>query len=266
MNPIGQASSRRPGLRLGDEESGVLVEWVRRKGVLRIHPSHSGAEVSLPELLNALEVDRAVLVPDRQHLLFASVGAAAGGTEDLLEVFASEAEARQAFLRLRQAALLHDGWAELAAIDRAGQVSVLCSFGRGRPVPWRPRKFAGRAVAEVTHPLQREKGTAMSTDTITQAEVGTGAPELQARRRKYKLATAVLGLAAFGALVLSSVGGGSTSPSPSPAPASSQLAPSLERPPVNEVFVGCLNDIECYGEPSQLPQGHWDLPGTIGGD
>ena len=204
--------------------------------------------------LSQLEMvgDAADLAPARLYLLFAAAGPASGGVGDLLEVFESGDEARSAFLRLRRDDRLRRGWAELAALDGRGGVFVLCTFGRGRPVPWRPRHFI--------HLPQPMKGTAMSTTTQTKPEITTRPAEARPSRIRYVAATAIFGLAAMGAGALATIGGDSTSPAPGPAPAASQAVSSIDIPRGAETFPGCLNDIECTGEPSHLPPGYWDLP------
>jgi hypothetical protein len=37
-------------------------------------------------------------------------------------------------------------------------------------------------------------------------------------------------------------------------------------PQTAEVFAGCLNDIECSGQPSQLPAHYWELPASAPAD
>jgi hypothetical protein len=92
----------------------------------------------------------------------------------------------------------------------------------------------------------------MSTSNLTKPETPTRPPEARPKRIRYLLAAAIFGLASMGAGLLVTIGGDSTSPAPNPAPAASQRG--------NETFPGCLNDIECNGEPSQLPPGYWNLP------
>ena len=100
----------------------------------------------------------------------------------------------------------------------------------------------------------------MSTTTITESEAPTRQPAPRRPRNRYLFATAVFGLASMGAVALITVGGDSTSPAPDPPPVASQPASSIGFPEWNETYPGCLNDIECNGEPSDLPPGYWDLP------
>ena len=96
----------------------------------------------------------------------------------------------------------------------------------------------------------------MSTNTLTKSETSTVTPKRRPTRVRYAVASAILGLASVGAVVVTTVGGGSNSPAPrAPTP-----APTMFAPPSSEVFPGCINDIECTGEPSRLPPGYWDVP------
>lgn len=96
----------------------------------------------------------------------------------------------------------------------------------------------------------------MSTNTLTESEPTTALPERRPTRIRYALASALLGLAAAGAVVLTTGSDGSTSPAPRPsAPATTVYASSY-----TEIFAGCMNDLECTGEPSHLPSGYWDAP------
>jgi hypothetical protein len=106
----------------------------------------------------------------------------------------------------------------------------------------------------------------MSTNTIVEPAATTAEPGRPPRRLGYKLAGAVFGLAALGAVVVIADAGESTGPASTPGPASTQPAPSVQFPPTTEIFAGCLNDVECSGEPSHLPPGYWTLPYTAAVD
>lgn len=251
-----------------DPEVGLVVERLNASGVVRFHRDDDVTDVQLSDLLEIIG-ELADSAPVRQYLLFGGLGAASGSVKDLLEVFGSEEDARRAFqrLRLRGNDALPVGWAELVALDRGHGVHILCSFGRGRPVRWRPNPLPEEATAvgglrRPVHLSRTKKGTAMSTDTITEPTVTTRVPDGRPRRMVYRLTAALAGLAAFGGLLLAGVGGNPTSPAPAEAPAGAQPSPLLK----GEVFPGCLNDIECYGEPSRLAPGYWDVPTTAGID
>ncbi len=96
----------------------------------------------------------------------------------------------------------------------------------------------------------------MSTTTLPMSETPTTPPGRRPARIRYALASAIVGLASVGVVVLSTVGGDSTSPAPRP----SAPAATVYAPPSSEMFPGCINDIECTGEPSNLPPGYWDVP------
>ncbi len=106
----------------------------------------------------------------------------------------------------------------------------------------------------------------MSTPTLTKPATPRTPPEARPSRIRYAVAATILGLASMGAVALATIGRDSTSPAPRPASAAPQPMSSIEFPPGNETFPGCLNDIECYGEPSRLPPGYWDEPHTAPSD
>ena len=99
-----------------------------------------------------------------------------------------------------------------------------------------------------------------SNKTIVRPQPAQDNTGRRAGRLGYKLVGAAAGIAALGAVVLTAVAGDSTAPVRPSAPASTQPAPTVAYPAITETFPGCLNDIECNGEPSQLPPGYWDLP------
>jgi hypothetical protein len=96
-------------------------------------------------------------------------------------------------VNLRQEGRLRSGWAELCAIDLQGRVSVLCSFGRERPLRWRPLHTLMESGASGSAPKSRS---------------------LRPLRRR--IAAGVTGLAAIGALALTAAGDDSTNHRPAP--------------------------------------------------
>ena len=100
----------------------------------------------------------------------------------------------------------------------------------------------------------------MSTETIARPATTTGTRAGRPRRLAFRLAGLVAGFDTVGAVVVLADSGTSTGPVLTPGPARTQPAPSMSYPPTTEIFAGCLNDIECTGEPSHLPPGYWDLP------
>ncbi len=116
---------------LGD----LSVQYVRRRRILRV--VHTGdarsgtVEVPLPAFLEALGIEPADLAPTRHFLLFAGLHhRPAGGLGDLCATFADEAEAREAFRRLRLSPDYRDGWAQVVEVASGGRVRALCWFGR----------------------------------------------------------------------------------------------------------------------------------------
>lgn len=82
------------------------------------------------------------------------------------------------------------------------------------------------------------------------------------RRGKIIVVSGLIGLAAVGVASFNA-GDSDTLPSVSVA---GEPRMDIPRAPMQEVFAGCLNDIECYGESSWLPPGYWDRPGAMPSD
>ncbi len=74
---------------------------------------------------------------------------------------------------------------------------------------------------------------------------------------KRKMVLLVCGVAALGSVVVASFDASDSPKSPS-APTPGAPGVDVEQSPLQEVFPGCLNDLECYGEPSQLSPGYWE--------
>lgn len=71
----------------------------------------------------------------RRQFLLCRGGDQSGGDDNrsLLSVFLSEGQARAAFRRLRAGEPRRTGWAELAAVDERGRLTVMAWFGRPAP-------------------------------------------------------------------------------------------------------------------------------------
>lgn len=232
-------SGCRPSVVFGEDESPVLVDYVKSRRTLRIRVGNIASEMPLGELFSRLDVDGTELAPARRYLLFGAVGAALGGVGDLVGVFGSEQDARRAFVDLRQEGRLRSGWAELCQIDLRGRVSILCSFGRDRPLRWRPE------LHEAVRASQEKKGNALSLSTLIESRVPATAPRPRAHRRLTRVAAGVIALAAIGGLALNTAGVDSTNRHPT-----TSVAP----PPTTEAAGGCRRDRACDGvTPRVLP-------------
>jgi hypothetical protein len=131
------AGSRETSVTLGPE---IVVAYDRKRHTVRLRaggPDATAAEIPVGELLERLDVDRARLVPSRRYLLFAGLDGTEGGLSDLAGVFGDEREARAAFTAARVHTQPRLDWAELASVDAAGNIEVLCWFGHDRPGPRR---------------------------------------------------------------------------------------------------------------------------------
>ncbi len=74
-------------------------------------------------------------LPRRRYLLFSGAHDTPGGLRDLVGLFEEEATARRAFTAVRLSSEHGSVWAELGAVDSAGNLSVLCWFGHDRTTP-----------------------------------------------------------------------------------------------------------------------------------
>lgn len=229
---------RRPTVVLGEQRSPVVIDYVRSRSTLRIRVGNVGGEMRLGELFSRLDVDGKELAPARRYLLFGAAGAALGGVGDLVGVFGSEQDARRAFVDLRQEGPWRSGWAELCQIDLHGRVSIVCSFGRDRPLRWRPQ------LHEAARTSQKKKGNAMSDSTLIESRVPAAAPRPRTHRRLRRVAAGVIGLAAIGGLALNTAGEDSTN-----RPPTTSVAP----PPTVEGAGGCRRDSACDGVTPRLP-------------
>ena len=123
---------------------GVMVEYVRPSGLLRLHRPEGPVDVPLADLLSQLGVEAADVFPVRRYLLFAGRDdRRSGGMGDLIGLYDDEQEARAAFQRARLAIGSGLGWAHLVVMEPSGRLDRLCWFGRepdgpSGPVPQTP--------------------------------------------------------------------------------------------------------------------------------
>lgn len=103
----------------------------------------------------------------------------------------------------------------------------------------------------------------MSTNVLIEPTGSTRALPEGPRRIRSRVGAALVGLAAAGSIALLLAAADSTTTEPNPTPATPEPTFVVSVPPLSpssEVSAGCLNDVECNGEPSSLPAGYWDLP------
>jgi hypothetical protein len=119
----------------GTPETGLAIEYVRKRKVVRLVGRLSGTpieavEIPVVELCGGLGISPADLRASQTFLLFAgSHRRPAGGLRDLVGTYEVEEHAWAAFRALRQAHPASQGWAELASVDAAGHVNQLAWFG-----------------------------------------------------------------------------------------------------------------------------------------
>jgi hypothetical protein len=131
--------SRSTGAAWKTESGGIVIEYVKSRGVLRLrggYETSDASEVSLDEFCRSLGIDVTKVAPPRGYLLFAGLDVGDGHSpRHVVESFTSEADAVQAFRTLRLRHIGPDDWAEAVSLDAGGRLRALCWFG----TPWGPR-------------------------------------------------------------------------------------------------------------------------------
>jgi hypothetical protein len=234
---------------LGEREAAVVIDYVKSRRTLRIRVGDIGGETRLADLFSRLGIDGTELAPARRYLLFGSAGASLGGVRDLVAVFGSEQDARHAFVERRRQRGPRSGWAELCQIDLHGRVSIVCAFGRDRPLRWRAE------LHEAARASHEEKGKAMPDGTLIESRVPATALRPRPHRRLRRVAAGVIGLAAIGGIALSTADDGSTNRRSTP---TTSVAP----PRTGEALGACGRDITCDGLPPLLSPADHDVPGA----
>ena len=124
---------RSPSITVGDTSRGARVEHVTSRGVIRlvrwtagkVDDDAVGLEVS--DFCARLELTTDVVGPARRYLLVA--GAERPGAGHIVALFATEAEARVAFVRYRRSEPGREAWAEVTELTTDGTLRRVCWFG-----------------------------------------------------------------------------------------------------------------------------------------
>ena len=146
----------------GTRETGLVIEYVRKRNVVRLlgwlsETPIEPVEIPIDQLFEGLGISARDLGKPKRFLLFAgSHRRPAGGLRDLVGTFDSDGEAWAAFRELRQAHPSSQGWAELATIDDSGHVNQLAWFGL------HPTEAPDEAPEIRTRPLRRSIRTGAS--------------------------------------------------------------------------------------------------------
>ena len=142
-------------LSAGTRDCGLAIEYVRTRRVVRLlgwlhDEAIEPVEIPIHELCERLGIDGRDVGAPLHYLLFAgSQQRPAGGLRDLVGMFDAADEAWAAFRDLRQADPTAQGWAELAAMNGAGQLIQLAWFGMHRGTgPDEETQGAGEATKE----------------------------------------------------------------------------------------------------------------------
>jgi hypothetical protein len=143
-------------------------------------------------------------------------------SHQVLGRFATEEDARQAFLAVRLSPTYQDGWAELVGVDSHGRRAPLCWFGHRSPparARWTHREAPRTSPTRDVHVAP--KGGAMKT----QERPGTTvpAPQLERPRPRWRARTvaAVVTAVAAATLAIAAI----TNDGPADAPSEPPVAP-----------------------------------------
>ena len=123
---------RSPSITVGDARDGVRVEHVEGRGIIRLvrwtagRVEDDGVGLEVSDFCARLGLTD-VLGPSAHYLLVA--GAERPGAGHLVSLFASEHDARAAFVTVRRSHPGAEAWAELTELTVAGHVRRLCWFG-----------------------------------------------------------------------------------------------------------------------------------------
>ncbi len=127
---------RSPSITIGDARDGVRVEHVKGRGMVRlvrwtagrVEDDAVGLEVS--DFCARLGLTTDVVGPSAHYLLVA--GAERPGVGHVVSLFASEPDARAAFVIVRRSDPGAEAWAELTKLTVGGDARRLCWFGTPR--------------------------------------------------------------------------------------------------------------------------------------
>lgn len=117
----------------GDARDGVRVEHLKGRGVVRLvrwtagRVEDDGVGFGVSDFCARLGLTTDVLGPSAHYLLVA--GAERRGAGHLVSLFASEKDARAAFVTVRRSDPGAEAWAELIELTAGGDLRRLCWFG-----------------------------------------------------------------------------------------------------------------------------------------
>jgi hypothetical protein len=128
---------RSPSITVGDPSDGARVEHVKSRGLVRlvrwtdgrVEGEAMGLEVT--DFCARLGITTDVLRPRCRYLFVAGAGRPGGG--HVVTLFATEQEARAAFVATRRAEPGADAWGEVTELTTAGDVRRVCWFGTAGP-------------------------------------------------------------------------------------------------------------------------------------
>lgn len=127
---------RSPSITVGDTNAGLRVEHVKSRGLIRlvrwtagrVEDDEVGLEVS--DFCTRLGLTTGVLGLSRRYLLVA--GAERPGAGHTVTLFATEDQARAAFVQVRRAEPGSEAWGEVTELTNGGDLRLVCWFGPTR--------------------------------------------------------------------------------------------------------------------------------------
>ena len=175
------------------------------------------------------------------YIVRASTDPRLGLSEEVMGRFASEGEARKAFLALRLSPAYRDGWAELVAVGDGRTPMPLCWFGDRSPsgTPARPfhRKSPHTTQSRAVQ-VDNQGGTMPTKERERTAVPNTHLDRPRRGRRSRAVAALVAALAAASvAIVAAATNGGDDTPKDRP-------VPTWQVPPTQPT------DLPYYGAPA----------------
>lgn len=153
---------RSPSITIGDARDGIRVEHVKGRGMVRLvrwnagRAEDDGVGLEVSDFCTRLGLTTDVLGPSPAHYLLVA-GAERPGAGHLVSLFASEQDARAAFVALRRSHPGPEAWAEVTKLSAGEEVRRLCWFGAPAAAS-HPRVTSDRDGAKRATRLNRTLG------------------------------------------------------------------------------------------------------------
>ena len=127
---------RSPSITVGDTNAGLRVEHVKSRGLIRLVRWTAGRveddEVGLEVSDFCTRLGLTTDVPGLSHRYLLVAGAERPGAGHTVTLFATEDQARAAFVQVRRAEPGSEAWGEVSELTTGGDVRRVCWFGPTR--------------------------------------------------------------------------------------------------------------------------------------